>query len=168
MRLEIAGDKDIKELVNLYVEGYRGLEIYAYTHRKDVEAYIDWLRRRDKEGVIVAKEDGKIIGFIGSDASWFSKREGRKVGAIHELVVAEDHRRKGIGTALIEFAVRRFGEKGLEIVELWVGDGNSVARKFYERLGFEEAGSYNYWVRMRADRDRLEERLRELRRAHGQ
>ncbi len=168
MRLEIAGDKDIKELVRLYVEGYRGLEIYAYTHRKDVEAYIEWLRRRDREGVILARDGKRIIGFIGSDANWFSKREGRKVGAIHELVVAEDRRNRGVGTALIESAVRRFGEKGLEIVELWVGDGNTVARKFYERLGFEEAGRYNYWIRMRADRERLEERLRELRRAQGQ
>ncbi len=168
MRLERAEKGDLKDLVELYLEGYKGLETYAYTHRKDVEAYIEWLMRRNRDGVIIAREGEKILGFIGSDSNWFSKREGKNVGAIHELVVAEDHRRRGIGTALIGYAVRRFKEKGLDVVELWVGDGNAVARRFYERLGFEEAGSYNYWVRMRADIKRLEDRLRELKGTHGQ
>jgi len=160
MRIERAEKEDFKDLVELYLEGYRGLEEYAYTHRNDVRAYLEWLMRRDPEGLMVAREGEEIVGFIGADSNWFSKREQKKVGAIHELVVAEGFRRRGIGRGLMKAAVDLFRKKGLDTVELWVGEGNDVAKKFYESLGFREAGRYNYWIRMKVPLDFLEESLR--------
>ena len=160
MRIERARKEDFKDLVELYLEGYRGLEEYAYTHRNDVRAYLEWLMRRDPEGLLTAKEGERIIGFIGADSNWFSKREQKKVGAVHELVVDQDFRKRGVGTALMASAVDLFRNKGLDTVELWVGDGNETAKKFYEKLGFREAGRYNYWIRMKTSLMELEESIR--------
>ncbi len=152
-------ERDFDEAVRLYTEGYRNLELYAYTHPDDVRAYLEWMAERDGEGLLKAVSGKGMVGFIGSDSHWFSKREGKQVGAIHELVVTPDLRRRGIGRELIREAVRRFLMRGLDTVELWVGDGNTVARKFYEKLGFKESGRYNYWIRMKADIQKLLQKL---------
>lgn len=146
--IERATERDIQELSKLYLEGYRGLEEYSYTNVDDVMAYINWLFRRDIAGILVAKYKGKIIGFIASDGNWFSKREGKTVGAIHELVVLPDYRSKGVGNALIRKVLEYFKSRGLDTAELWVGDENYDAINFYTSLGFEIKDRMSYWIRM--------------------
>ena len=148
MRIRRAENGDIKDLVEVYLQGYKGLEEYSYTHSEDVQAYLNWLFRRDVAGIWVAEEDGKIVGFVASDGNWFSKREGKVVGAIHELVILPEYRNKGIGKALVEKVIEYFKSWGLDTAELWVGDKNTQALEFYKSLGFEERDRFNYWIRM--------------------
>ena len=148
MKVSRAEESDIKELVEVYLKGYKGLEEYSYTHPDDVQAYLNWLFRRDAAGIWVAEENGRIVGFVASDGNWFSKREGKVVGAIHELIVLPEYRNKGIGKALVEKALEYFRSRGLDTAELWVGDENTGAIEFYKKLGFEERDRFNYWVRM--------------------
>lgn len=148
MRIRRAENGDIKDLVEVYLQGYKGLEEYSYTHPEDVQAYLNWLFRRDVAGIWVAEEEGKIVGFIASDGNWFSKREGKVVGAIHELVILPEYRNKGIGKALVEKVIEYFKSRGLDTAELWVGDKNTQALEFYKSLGFEERDRFNYWIRM--------------------
>ncbi len=149
--IENAKEEDLDKLAELYLLGYKGLEEYSYTHPDDVKAYMRWLWRRDPEGIFVARANGEIVGFVAGDANWFSKREHKKVGAIHEIVVHPEFRGMGIGHALMERILNYFREKGLHIAELWVGDENYNAIEFYRKLGFKEKGQYNYWVRMTLD-----------------
>ncbi len=146
--IERAREEDLEKLVPIYLEGYRGLEEYSYTHPEDVKSYMRWLWKRDREGIFVAKVGDKIAGFVAGDANWFSKREHKKVGAIHEIVVHPEYRGMGIGKALMEKVMDYFRSKGLDTAELWVGDENLKALDFYRELGFKEKGRYNYWVRM--------------------
>lgn len=148
MRIRRAENGDIKDLVEVYLQGYKGLEEYSYTHSEDVQAYLNWLFRRDVAGIWVAEEDGKIVSFVASDGNWFSKREGKVVGAIHELVILPEYRNKGIGKALVEKVIEYFKSRGLDTAELWVGDKNTQALEFYKSLGFEERDRFNYWIRM--------------------
>ena len=148
MTIRRAEEKDIKILVDLYLLGYKGLEEYSYTHPDDVQAYLNWLFRRAVAGIWLAEEDSKVVGFIASDGNWFSKREGKVVGAIHELVVLPEYRNRGIGRALVQKALEYFKSRGLDMAELWVGDENKQAIDFYKNLGFEERDRFNYWVRM--------------------
>ncbi|HAV40061.1 MAG: GNAT family N-acetyltransferase [Aquificota bacterium] len=148
MRIRRAENGDIKDLIEVYLQGYKGLEEYSYTHPEDVQAYLNWLFRRDVAGIWVAEEEGKIVGFIASDGNWFSKREGKVVGAIHELVILPEYRNKGIGKALVQKAIEYFKSRGLDTAELWVGDKNTQALEFYKSLGFEEKDRFNYWIRM--------------------
>jgi ribosomal protein S18 acetylase RimI-like enzyme len=150
-RIDRAKEEDLDKLAELYLEGYRGLEEYSYTHPEDVRAYMRWLWRRDPEGIFVARVGDDIVGFVAGDANWFSKREHKKVGAIHEIVVHPSYRGMGIGQALMERILNYFREKGLSKVELWVGDENHSAIEFYRKFGFREGGQYNYWLRMTLD-----------------
>lgn len=138
----------IHKLVKVYMVGYRDLQEYAYTNEDDVSAYIQWLFRRDVAGIFVAKSEGTIVGFVASDGNWYSKREGKVVGAIHELVVLPDYRNLGVGKSLINKALEYFKERGIDTVELWVGDENLQAINFYKKLGFTEKDRFSYWIRM--------------------
>jgi len=60
-------------------------------------------------------------------------------------VVLPEHRHEGIGKRLIEMAMR---ELNSEKVELWVGERNKKAIKFYEKLGFKRKEKAGDWVRM--------------------
>ena len=148
IKIERISERDIPELVNIYMEAYKGLEEYAYTHPKDIRSYIKWLLKRDPEGVWKVELDGKKVGFIAVDSNWYSKRENKNVGAIHEIAVLPEYRYRGIGTKLVQNAIEYFKRKGLDTAELWVGDENEPAKNLYRRMGFVERDRYNYWIRM--------------------
>ncbi len=148
MKVRRAQEKDLQDLVEVYLKSYKELEEYSYTHTEDVQAYLNWLFRRDVAGIWVAEEKGQIVGFVASDGNWFSKREGKVVGAIHELAVLPEMRSRGIGKLLVEKALEYFKSRGLDTAELWVGDQNKPALDFYKKLGFEEKDRFNYWIRM--------------------
>ncbi len=62
-------------------------------------------------------------------------------GHLLDLAVVADHRRRGIGRALVD-ALRRLAhdELGVTAMTLEVRRSNAAARELYGRLGFTEAG----------------------------
>jgi ribosomal protein S18 acetylase RimI-like enzyme len=55
-------------------------------------------------------------------------------------MVAAAHRRRGIGSALLEEAARWARERGVTKLELHVFPHNEAALALYERFGFEREG----------------------------
>jgi ribosomal protein S18 acetylase RimI-like enzyme len=143
--------KYIDEVAKLYLKSYKNLEEYSYTHEEDVKVYINWLLRRDVAGLLVVKDGDKIVGFMAIDGNWYSKKYNKVVGAIHEIFVDPDYFDKGVGSMLMEKAIEYFKQRNLDLIELWVGDKNEKAMKFYEKFGFRKDGQYNFWVRMVKD-----------------
>ncbi len=148
MNIELFDSKYKEDVVNLYLKSYKNLEEYAYTHKEDVEVYLNWLSRRDIAGLFIAKDKDKIVGFMALDGNWYSKKYNKIVGAIHELFVDPGYFNKGVGKAMMEKAIEYFKQRHLDAIELWVGDGNQRAMAFYKKFGFEEDGRYNFWIRM--------------------
>jgi ribosomal protein S18 acetylase RimI-like enzyme len=80
------------------------------------------------------------------------KLDGR-VGFLYldELHVLAEHRRRGIGTALIGSAVDLARELGLTGIRLLTRPDNEAARALYESLGFHASETLLYQIRV--DRD---------------
>jgi ribosomal protein S18 acetylase RimI-like enzyme len=60
-------------------------------------------------------------------------------------VVLPTHQHERIGKMLIEKAMERLKPSK---IELWVGEGNEKAIKFYEKLGFKRKEKAGKWLRM--------------------
>ena len=65
------------------------------------------------------------------------------VALLDELYVVPERRGRGIGSQVIELLLRTAGERSVSLVEINVDEGDTGARRFYERHGFSatEPGS---------------------------
>ena len=82
---------------------------------------------------LVLEEDGKLMGFmvaLCAGPEW----------ELENLAVAEEVRRKGWGSRLLERLLAQAQASGAEGVFLEVRESNRAARGIYRRLGFLESG----------------------------
>ncbi len=78
---------------------------------------------------LAAEEDGKFVGVV------LGTHDGRK-GWINRLAVLPGHRRKGIATALVNAAEKRFAALGIGIFTCMIEDWNESSLVFFDRLGY--------------------------------
>jgi RimJ/RimL family protein N-acetyltransferase len=99
--------------------------------------YLKAIRRHAYAAVLVAEEDGEVVGrlSIGRDAHPASEHVA-DVG----LMVAQDHRRRGIGRALMEEGESWAHSVGVRKIELHVFPHNEAALALYEQLGYRQVG----------------------------
>ena len=64
-------------------------------------------------------------------------RSARPYGLIENVVTHPDFRRRGIGTAILRFALRLAWEQGCYKVMLLTGRKDEATLRFYELAGFE-------------------------------
>lgn len=102
---------------------------------------------------LVAETEGRILGYVGSQAVLDS-------ADVMNLAVAPEVRRTGVGAALMEALSLALAEKGVETLLLEVRKSNAPAISLYEKLGFALAGvRRNYYLRPREDALILQKRL---------
>lgn len=87
-----------------------------------------------------AIENGHIVGFVGVMDMVTRAIDGSdtKVGGVWDVVTHPAHTRKGIATTLMQRADQYFQERGYLFSLLTTGR-DSIAYKFYENLGYQEA-----------------------------
>ena len=88
--------------------------------------------------VLVAENEAGIVGGV---SFWIKPdlAHGDTVVEVPMLVVAEDHRRNGIGKLLMEEVRNVASDNGASQIELVATSANVTAREFYQSLGFVEA-----------------------------
>jgi RimJ/RimL family protein N-acetyltransferase len=98
---------------------------------------ISRLNERDNCLMLLAEEDGHPIGTLtayGGEARRMRHRATLAVG------VAKEHWGKGVGTAMLEYALRWSREMRLRRIELTVHTTNQRAIEAYKRCGFQVEG----------------------------
>ncbi|OYT53525.1 MAG: hypothetical protein B6U76_08410 [Desulfurococcales archaeon ex4484_217_2] len=83
----------------------------------------------------VAKYTGKIVGFA---ETYMTRINNTKAGVIYYIGVHPKFRKKGVGKALVNYAIDYFRKHGAKIVLASTRTWNIEARKFFKNLGFEE------------------------------
>ena len=82
---------------------------------------------------LVAQEDGKLIGYVGSQSV-------APEADVMNLAVAPEWRNKGIGRALMTALIAQLHSRGITALFLEVRVGNLPAQSLYQSLGFFEVG----------------------------
>lgn len=101
--------------------------------RSGWERTIDRAMANDEAKVIVAEEDGVIVGFMKLA---FVEKPWGKSCEVETLVIDDPRRSLGIGRRLMDEAERIARDSGAAGVRVDVLFENESAREFYERLGY--------------------------------
>lgn len=92
------------------------------------------------EAFIVGEIGGKHVGYIMCKTEYgfsnFKKLGFVKKGHVVSVAVLDEHRRKGIGRALVEEAINGVKLKKCDELYLEVRCSNNDAVRLYERMGF--------------------------------
>ena len=93
----------------------------------------------DEEDVIVlvAEQGGEVLGYsyAGVEGRDYMSLRG-PAGVLHDIVIASEHRGKGIGHQLLDATLAALAARGVPQVVLWTAEGNATAQQLFARAGF--------------------------------
>lgn len=95
----------------------------------DSKAGIEKYLKRNPNTCFVAEMSERIIGVI------LSGHDGRR-GYIYHMAVSIDYRNKGIGSTLVDTALKALREEGISKVALVAFEQNEIGNSFWEHKGF--------------------------------
>jgi len=85
--------------------------------------------------IYVARKGGKVVAMAALHFT-ISTAEGGKVAGLEDCIVHPDHRRKGVGKALLAYVIAQARAEGVLRVMLLTDADNARAQAFYRELGF--------------------------------
>jgi GNAT superfamily N-acetyltransferase len=85
--------------------------------------------------VYVARDSGKAVAMAALHFTT-STAEGGKVAGLEDCIVHPEHRRKGIGKALLAYVITQAHAEGVLRVMLLTDGDNARAQALYRKLGF--------------------------------
>lgn len=130
-------------------ERYGSLRGTTWAERKCRE--IDEDIEQEPEGVLVAETDeGEVVGYITTTTDEMSG-----VGRIPNLAVAPGQQGQGIGRQLINAALDRLEDAGMEIMKIETLATNEAGQSLYPRFGFEEIVRQVHYAMRTEDAKRL-------------
>jgi GNAT superfamily N-acetyltransferase len=85
--------------------------------------------------IYVARDANKVVSMAALHYTT-STAEGGKVAWFEDCIVRPEHRRKGIGKALLEYVIAQARAEGALRVMLLTDSDNASAQALYRKLGF--------------------------------
>lgn len=130
--------KDLAACRHLYKEGLLGGKIAENDTGSDIDDIERAYTKQPGSSFWVAEShDGKVVGMIGV------QQHEQGVGEIRRLRVQVDQRRRGIGTMLVEKAIKFCAENGHLKVALDTFIDRDPAIKLFEKFHFHHSRTRN-------------------------
>ncbi len=132
---------DVAAMLEIYNDAILNTTSIFVYHALTLEDYIDWFEGKARDGypVLVYIEDQQVAGF--ATYGTFRRYSAYKYTIEHSVYVHKDHRRKNIGTKLLQ-AIREIAEeKGYATMVGAVTSANEASRLLHIDLGFSHAGT---------------------------
>ncbi len=118
-------DFDLEEVLELY----RAVQWTTYTNNPPVlQAALAGSSR-----IVVARVDGYLVGLARVIS------DGATIAYLQDVLVHPDHRRAGIGAALVRAALTPYETVRQKVL---LTDDGAAQRAFYEALGYREASEH--------------------------
>jgi RimJ/RimL family protein N-acetyltransferase len=130
------GLKELGDAVGAEPEGWL-VTTNGWRTAADERRYLRAIKRYPHAAVFVADDEGRIVGRLSIARDQHpASRHVADLG----LMVAASHRRRGIGTALLEAATEWARAADVSKLELHVFPWNEAAIALYEHFGFVQEG----------------------------
>ncbi|ATL25410.1 GNAT family N-acetyltransferase [Streptomyces formicae] len=134
LRIRAATPEDLDAVLAFWKVAAEGTSI------SDDRSGVEWLVDRDPEALILAERGGDLAGTViaGFDG-WRCH--------LYRLAVHPDHRRRGVGAALLAAAEERFVRLGGRRGDAMVLDRNGLAQHAWRAAGYAPEPQWSRWVK---------------------
>ena len=139
MALRRARAADVTAIVELIAADQIGATRDGVRTEADLAAYQRAFRAIDADPahlLLVAESEGQIIGTMQLSFLPGLARRGALRALIEAVRVAESQRGRGLGTAMMKWAIGEARRRGCAVVQLTSDKARTDAHRFYQRLGF--------------------------------
>jgi ribosomal protein S18 acetylase RimI-like enzyme len=133
--LRAASAVDVDDLIALWEEAAEN-----GSRPPDTAQAVTALLRRDPQAVILADQDGVLIGSI--IAGWDGWRYH-----LYRLAVRPDRRGQGVGSALLGAAESRLKTLGATRIDAMVLDSNDLGQQLWQASGYSRQDDWRRWVK---------------------
>jgi ribosomal-protein-alanine N-acetyltransferase len=141
-----AGPADLPDVMYVFTEVAKDLSVsvstYAetYVRTQTIAGYLEESEDEDFAWhALVVLMDGKVVGVCD-----FLRSPLERTHHVVELGIGflPEYRGRGLGRALMEYAMEWSRDRGVKKVRLFVVEGNEAALRLYDSLGFVHTGVY--------------------------
>lgn len=133
------------EIRTMTIEDYEGVRAlwmtisgFAIRSIDDSRIGVERFLRRNPTTSVVALEDGKIVGSI------LCGHDGRR-GCLYHVCVHRDYRMRGIGKAMVVFAMNALKAEEISKVSLIAFTKNDIGNAFWNQIGWTKRLDLNYY-----------------------
>ena len=112
-------------------------------HQVHLNRYLEFMRSpvyEDERDLVAVAPDGMIASFV----YWWPDESG--IVEIEPFGTHPDFQGRGIGRALMYFALKRMVAAGMRTARVATDEWRQDAAGFYEGVGFEKKGTVRWWV----------------------
>lgn len=109
------------------------------TSAEAVGRRVERLASSEADRLVVAEVEGKVVGLASVHIS-LSVEYDEPAAKLSAIVVDEEHRRRGVGEALVAAMEAEARARGCCLIFLTTAERREDAHAFYSRIGFEETG----------------------------
>jgi len=135
LKFETAVQKDLPRLVELLGILFESEAEFAANPEKQ-RAGLQAILADPMKGTVFVARDGRQVVAMASLLYTVSTAEGGKAALFEDLVVAPEHRKRGIGQALLKHVVAEARKAGVLRITLLTDMQNERAQAMYRRAGF--------------------------------
>ena len=135
MNFELARQSDLPRLVELLGILFESEAEFSADAGRQRNALQAILADPAKGKIFVAREGRQVVA-MASLLYTISTAEGGKAALFEDLVVAPEHRKRGIGAALLKHVVEQARAEGVLRITLLTDMQNERAQAMYRRVGF--------------------------------
>ena len=117
---------------------WKSIKGFAMRSVDDSKEGVSRFLARNPKTSVVAEKDGRIVGAI------LCGHDGRR-GCLYHVCVHPDHRRQGIGKAMVVFCMNALSAEHISKVSLIAFTANDIGNAFWNTIGWTRRLDLNYY-----------------------